>query len=174
MKQRLLFPALSLVLLADVAYSMTLGKYPLALRDIINFSLFKVFHAGKVSPENYQLFANLLMDIRLPRITAAMLIGASLAVAGTSFQAMFVNPLVSPSLLGVLAGASFGATLGMVFSKSWVAVQVFTFLFGFAAVLVADVSRMLFNVEIPIGITTSLIGIPFFVIILRKAKRGWS
>ena len=50
---------------------------------------------------------------------------------------MLVNPLVSPSLLGVLAGASFGAALGMVFSKSWVAVQLFTFLFGFAAVLVA-------------------------------------
>jgi iron complex transport system permease protein len=41
-------------------------------------------------------------------------------------------------------------------------------------VAVDDVSRMLFNVEIPIGITTSLIGIPFFAVILRKAKRGWS
>jgi iron complex transport system permease protein len=41
-------------------------------------------------------------------------------------------------------------------------------------IAVDDVSRMLFTVEIPIGITTSLIGIPFFAIILRKAKQGWS
>lgn len=40
-------------------------------------------------------------------------------------------------------------------------------------IVVDDVSRMLFSVEIPIGITTSLIGIPFFAIILRRAKKGW-
>jgi len=40
-------------------------------------------------------------------------------------------------------------------------------------VVVDDVSRILFNVEIPIGITTSLIGIPFFTVMLKKAKRGW-
>jgi iron complex transport system permease protein len=39
--------------------------------------------------------------------------------------------------------------------------------------IVDDISRMLFNVEIPIGIITSLVGIPFFVLILRKAKKGW-
>jgi iron complex transport system permease protein len=41
-------------------------------------------------------------------------------------------------------------------------------------VVVDDVSRLLFNVEIPIGITTSLVGIPFFAIILRKTRRGWA
>jgi iron complex transport system permease protein len=41
-------------------------------------------------------------------------------------------------------------------------------------IFVDDISRMLFNVEIPIGITTSLVGIPFFAIILRKAKKGWN
>jgi iron complex transport system permease protein len=40
-------------------------------------------------------------------------------------------------------------------------------------IVVDDVSRMLFNVEIPIGITTSLIGIPFFAIILKMARSGW-
>jgi iron complex transport system permease protein len=50
---------------------------------------------------------------------------------------MFVNPLVSPSLLGVLSGASFGAALGMVFFKNWYEVQLASFLGGVAAVLVA-------------------------------------
>jgi iron complex transport system permease protein len=137
MKRNLLFPALSIILVLAAAFSMTLGKYPLVLSDITGFFLLKIFGIGSIDPERYRLLGNLLMDIRMPRILAACLIGASLAVAGASFQAMFVNPLVSPSLLGVLAGASFGAALGMVFSKSWVAVQFFTFLFGFIAVLIS-------------------------------------
>jgi len=143
MKRNLLFPALILLLVLTVAFSMTLGKYPLTLSDIAGFFLFKIFGAGSMEFERYNLLGSLLLDIRMPRILAAILIGASLAVAGSAFQAMFVNPLVSPSLLGVLAGASFGAALGMVFFKSWVAVQVATFLFGFLAVLVSvGIARM--------------------------------
>jgi iron complex transport system permease protein len=137
MKRNLLFPVLSLILLLTAAFSMTLGKYPLALSDITGFFLFKIFGVGSIEPERSLLLGSLLIDIRMPRIISATLIGASLSVAGTAFQAMFVNPLVSPSLLGVLAGASFGAALGMVFSKSWIAVQVGTFVFGFMAVLVS-------------------------------------
>jgi len=84
-----------------------------------------------------ELLRNLLFEIRLPRILAAALIGASLAVSGAAYQAMFVNPLVSPGLLGVLAGASCGAALGMVAFRSWYAVQCITFLGGVAAVGVA-------------------------------------
>ncbi|OPY16821.1 MAG: putative ABC transporter permease protein [Syntrophus sp. PtaB.Bin075] len=143
MKRNLLFPALIFLLVLTVAFSMTLGRYPLALSDIAGFFLFKIFGAGSMEFERYNLLGSLLLDIRMPRILAAILIGASLAVAGSAFQAMFVNPLVSPSLLGVLAGASFGAALGMVFFKSWVAVQVATFLFGFLAVLVSvGIARM--------------------------------
>jgi iron complex transport system permease protein len=137
MNRRLLFPALLVALVAATAYSMTLGKYPVPLRDLVNFFFSGVFHHGTNRSGNHQLLSNLLLDIRLPRILAALLIGASLAVAGASFQAMFVNPLVSPSLLGVLAGASFGAALGMLLSKSWIAVQLLTFLFGFVAVILA-------------------------------------
>jgi iron complex transport system permease protein len=92
---------------------------------------------GTMAPDAGQLLGNLLLDIRLPRILAAALIGASLSVSGAAFQAMFVNPLVSPGLLGVLAGASFGAAMAMVFFKSWFAVQAATFVFGFAAVLIS-------------------------------------
>jgi iron complex transport system permease protein len=41
-------------------------------------------------------------------------------------------------------------------------------------IVVDDVSRLTFNVEVPMGITTSLVGIPFFAVILRKARKGWS
>ena len=52
-----------------------------------------------------------VMNVRLPRIMLAMLIGAGLSIAGASFQGMFANPLVSPDILGVAAGAGFGASI---------------------------------------------------------------
>ncbi len=137
MRVKGLFPLLSLLLVLTAMVSLALGKYPVPLKDIARYFGFRLFGVGNISPEYYQILGNLLMDIRLPRILAAILIGASLSVSGAAFQAMFVNPLVSPGLLGVLAGASFGAALGMVFSKSWLAVQTCSFLFGFVAVLIS-------------------------------------
>jgi iron complex transport system permease protein len=131
------FPILVACLIGVSAISLTLGKYPLPIRDMVLFFLNKTLHVGHLDPDRAGLLKNLLINIRLPRIIAALLIGASLSVSGASFQAMFVNPLVSPSLLGVLAGASFGAAMAMVFFKSWLAVQISTFIFGLFAVLIA-------------------------------------
>ena len=76
------------------------------------------------------------MKIRLPLIFAASLIGATLSVSGAAFQAMFVNPLASPSLLGVLGGASLGAALGIIYLKSWYLLQIATFTCNITAVIV--------------------------------------
>ena len=62
-------------------------------------------------------------NIRLPRVFAAMLVGAALAGAGAAFQGMFRNPLASPDLLGVSAGASLGAVLGILLGLPVAAVQ---------------------------------------------------
>ena len=80
---------------------------------------------------------NVLFEIRLPRIAAAALVGASLALAGVAYQGMFRNPMVSPDLLGVSAGAGFGAALVMLLGGSWWQIQSSAFLFGVAAVAAA-------------------------------------
>jgi iron complex transport system permease protein len=50
-----------------------------------------------------------------------------------------------------------------------------TAILGAAYLLVADdIARLLFSVEIPIGIVTSLVGIPFFALVLKKAGKGWN
>jgi iron complex transport system permease protein len=134
---RFFLPLLALCLVVVSGVSLTLGKYPIRLADATAFFLDAIFRTARLGPEKTQLLKNLFVDIRLPRIMAAILVGASLSVSGASFQAMFVNPLVSPSLLGVLAGASFGAAMGMVFFKTWIAVQISTFVFGFLAVMVS-------------------------------------
>jgi iron complex transport system permease protein len=126
-----------LIFILVMLVSLALGKYPLPLAEIINFFIYKFFGRGTFDPERLRLLENLIIEIRLPRIITASLIGAALSVSGAAYQAIFINPLVSPGILGVLAGASFGAALGMVFLKSWYAVQISTMVGGFAAVGVA-------------------------------------
>ncbi|MBP1625640.1 MAG: transporter permease [Holophagaceae bacterium] len=123
------------ILLAVVALvSLSLGKFPLPIGEVAAFLAWKSVGLGHVQPDRLPLLENIVLQIRLPRILNACLVGGALSVSGASYQALFVNPLVSPGLLGVLAGASFGAALGMVFLKSWFAIQAATFLGGVAAV----------------------------------------
>lgn len=73
--------------------------------------------------------------IRLPRILLVMGVGAALSIAGASYQSIFRNPLVSPDILGVSAGASFGAALAMILSfQSLTSIYILAFIFGVIAV----------------------------------------
>lgn len=76
-------------------------------------------------------------QIRLPRILGALLVGAALSASGAAYQSMFRNPLVSPAILGVSAGAGFGAALGILLHTPWWTVQVLAFAFGLVATLVS-------------------------------------
>ncbi|WP_050775764.1 FecCD family ABC transporter permease [Roseovarius sp. TM1035] len=73
-------------------------------------------------------------NIRLPRVGAALLVGAALAAAGASYQALFRNPLVSPDILGVSAGAGLGAVAGIFLSLPVVMIQASAFVGGMVAV----------------------------------------
>ena len=77
---------------------------------------------------------NIVTKIRLPRVTAALLVGAALAISGASYQGLFKNPMVSPDILGASAGASFGAALALLWNFDNRAVQVAAFVLGFVAV----------------------------------------
>jgi iron complex transport system permease protein len=127
------------MLLALVIIALGIGRYGVGLNEF--FSL--IF--GRASRADAECWNNIFFHLRLPRIIAAVLIGASLAVAGASYQAMFANPLASPNLCGVQAGACFGAALGMTLGSSWLLVQFLTFVFGFAAVGVAVGMASLFR-----------------------------
>lgn len=114
--------------------SLTLGRYdfaPLSSLTQLWWSL------TSQDSEVNELLVNIMLDVRLPRILSAVLIGASLAVAGTAFQALFMNPLVSPGVLGVLSGSAFGASLGiLLFDSVWM-MQLLSFGFGLLAVFIA-------------------------------------
>ncbi len=81
-----------------------------------------------------------LWNVRFPRILLALLTGAGLSVSGCAFQSLFANPLATPDTLGVASGASFGAALGILLGFSLVGIQVTSFVFGAAAVLLTWIS----------------------------------
>lgn len=128
------FVFLALLLALCVAGSLLLGKYGFSIEDYARYVT--ALLRGE-SLKDFEVMHTLLLEIRLPRILACVLIGASLAISGAAYQAMFVNPLVSPSILGVLSGAGFGAAVGMFFKLNEYLIQLGTFGFGFLAVAVA-------------------------------------
>lgn len=128
------FAFLTLLLVLCVAGSLLLGKYGFGAEDYARYVT--ALLRGE-NLKDFEVMHTLLLEIRLPRILACVLIGASLAISGAAYQAMFVNPLVSPSILGVLSGAGFGAAVGMFFKLNEYLIQLSTFGFGFLAVAVA-------------------------------------
>ena len=77
---------------------------------------------------------NVVLLVRGPRVVAAVLVGSALAVAGTAFQGLFRNPLVSPDILGASSGAALGAVIGIFFSLGVIGIEALAFAGGLAAV----------------------------------------
>ena len=113
------------VLLILVVIAFAVGRYPVSVSE-----LFSVL-SGQPVGANVE---TVVLQVRGPRVLAALVVGAALAAAGTAYQGMFRNPLVSPDILGVSTGAALGAVLAIFLSKSILVTQAFAFAGGLAAV----------------------------------------
>lgn len=117
---------LAILLVVTAILSIVLGQYYVPLGDLA-----AIIGGG---PGQEHLSANVVWDIRLPRILLGFLVGACLGIAGTIMQAVFANPLAEPSVIGVTSGAGVGAAAAIVFQISWLGT--FTVpAFAFAAAL---------------------------------------
>lgn len=123
--------AAGLALLLLVALAFSVGRYPVSVGDLWNLFASKILGSGQALPANVE---TVILKVRGPRVLAALLVGAALAAAGTAYQGMFRNPLVSPDLLGVATGAALGAVLGIFLSRDVWTIQLFAFLGGLVAV----------------------------------------
>jgi iron complex transport system permease protein len=124
------------VLLTVVVVSFAAGRYSIPVGDLLRY-----IFTGKYADANLPV---LILHVRLPRIIMAVLAGGALSVSGAVYQGLFRNPMVSPDILGVSAGAGFGASLAIVFSAGLVVMQVSAFAVGLLAVFVAlSVGRLL-------------------------------
>ncbi len=102
---------LALVLFVVVVVALKMGAVPVSLFALGRALVRVALHQTSELPTDYRL---IVFDIRLPRILLGMFVGASLSVAGASYQALLRNPLADPYVLGVSNGAGLGAILAMI------------------------------------------------------------
>ncbi|MGH3797805.1 MAG: FecCD family ABC transporter permease [Pseudonocardiaceae bacterium] len=114
--------------------SFGLGRYPLDPVTVIRVLVGQFINIPATWPATAP---TVILEIRLPRILAALLVGAALSSSGAAYQTMLRNPLVSPEILGVAAGAGFGASVGILLGLPMSALQVLAFGFGLLAALVS-------------------------------------
>ena len=111
---RVVMPALTAALVAVVLTAIMVGAAGLSPAEALR-ALGGLLSHGVDATGDYPGWApRLLLDLRLPRILLALIVGAALSTAGASFQGIFRNPLAEPYLLGVSAGAGLGATVAIV------------------------------------------------------------
>lgn len=113
------------------ALAFAVGRYPVSLGEIFTLLGAKLTGSPSALPANVE---TVILQVRGPRVLAALLVGASLAAAGTAYQGMFRNPLVSPDILGVSSGAALGAVLAIFLSLNVLFIQIFAFAGGLLAV----------------------------------------
>jgi iron complex transport system permease protein len=118
-------------LLALVAWSFSVGRFPVAPGDVVRALWSAITGRESGLPKNVEA---VILQVRAPRLFAALAVGAALAAAGAASQNLFKNPLVSPDILGVSAGCALGAGLAILFSLPVIAIQGFAFAGGLCAV----------------------------------------
>lgn len=122
---------LPLALFVTALVSFTIGSYPIPITTVIHIISAQIADIPHLWSKDMEI---VVLHIRLPRILAAMLVGAALSSAGAAYQGLFKNPMVSPGILGVSAGASFGAALAILLSLNVIGIQLGAFLGGMLAV----------------------------------------
>ncbi len=119
------------LVLVGVAAAFSVGRFPVGLGDVA----LALWSRLSGQPSGLSAAAEaVIFNIRGPRVIAAILCGAALAVAGTAFQGLFRNPLVSPDILGASSGAALGAITGIFFSMGVFGIQGLAFAGGMVAV----------------------------------------
>lgn len=111
-------------------FAFCVGQYPIPIRELF-MALGNQLGLSIAVPADVN---TVLWEIRLPRILAGIIVGASLSIAGAAYQGMFRNPLVSPDILGVSSGAGLGAVIAIFFGFPMTGVQLMAFSGGIISV----------------------------------------
>ncbi len=107
-----------ILVLVAAAVGLISGPVSIGIGDLINTLL---------SKNSDQIISNIIFDIRLPRVLYAIAVGGGLSIAGAVFQAVLMNPLAEPYILGISSGGTFGAILSFLLGTSFLGTQLFSF-----------------------------------------------
>ncbi len=106
------------------------GPIKMSLSDVLS-TLF--------SSDTTKTYYQIIWEIRLPRVLFALAVGGGLSIAGAVFQAILMNPLAEPYILGISSGGTFGAVLSFVIGASLVGTQLFSFAGAFLVMILVFV-----------------------------------
>lgn len=128
--------------------SLFIGKYDLTLGQVLE--ILKTGYGNAVDAK-----ATVIWQVRMPRAIVAILVGGALAVSGGALQGIFRNPLVDSGILGVSAGAGFGACLAIILFQNTGAIYLSAFGFGLLAVFLSTFTGRIYqnstNISIVLG-----------------------
>ena len=110
------FVLLAVFLAVVIVVSTGMGYIPLPPVTVVKIIFAKLSGQSNLLEGLDSIFPVVVMDVRLPRILTAAVVGAGLAISGVVFQGILLNPLADPYTLGVSAGAAFGASLAILFN----------------------------------------------------------
>ena len=125
-----------------IFFSLFIGRYELNISEVLSILMEK---EKWISDPERLIEYSLVREIRLPRALLAFIVGGALSVSGGALQGMFRNPLVDSGMLGVSAGAGFGACLGILFFPSSVMIYSLAFFFGIFAVLLSFLTGKIYD-----------------------------
>lgn len=117
-KTTLLF-SLLIFLVGLIFVTLTIGSAKLGLSEVMRVIAAKLpvigeYYRGEIDPIDQKI----ILEIRLPRIILAVMVGSALSVTGVIFQGLFRNPMADPYVLGTSSGAALGATLAVVLNSN--------------------------------------------------------
>ena len=122
---------LSLLLIVLFLASFILGRYDVPITQVIRILLSQVFPLEETWAANMRA---VVINVRLPRIALACLVGCCLSLAGTAYQSVFQNPMAAPDILGASSGACFGAALAILLGMSRSGITGMAFFFSLLTV----------------------------------------
>ncbi len=111
--------------------SFSLGRYGVPFGEVFRILLDRVVPLAQTWTDKME---TAVVNIRLPRIVMACLVGCSLSAAGASFQGVFQNPMAAPDILGASSGAAFGAALAILLGGSTRMITLSAFIFSMITV----------------------------------------
>lgn len=161
---------LTLLLAGLFFVSLMVGRLDIRWCELRTFVCSSLF--GTPVPPELSSKALVFTLIRFPRCLLAVFVGMGLSISGAVYQGLFRNPLVSPDILGVSAGCTFGAALGLILpGNSFMLVRVLSFIFGLAAVCLAvGIARMIAVRPILVLVLAGLVSTSVFSALLMVLK----
>ncbi len=143
------------LLIIIFAASLAIGRYGVPFGDTFRIVFSRMFPIVKTWPDMEEA---VVMNFRLPRTVAAIIIGAALALSGATYQSIFKNPMVSPDLLGVSSGACVGAAVAILTDSGSAVIQLGAFAGGLIAVAITvSIPRMIRNESVTVLVLSGIV-----------------